>query len=85
MHKIINDREMRDAAILIFANKQDLPGGLYLIYNKRFFSCFLNFSTTIFFLFMLTLELIFPRFDKKCMTFHNFLNILARNFANILI
>ena len=27
LHKIINDREMRDAIILIFANKQDLPGG----------------------------------------------------------
>uniref|UniRef100_A0A183CPN5 ADP-ribosylation factor 6 n=1 Tax=Globodera pallida TaxID=36090 RepID=A0A183CPN5_GLOPA len=25
LHKIINDREMRDALILIFANKQDLP------------------------------------------------------------
>ena len=28
LHKIINDREMRDAIILIFANKQDLPGGM---------------------------------------------------------
>ena len=27
LYKIINDREMRDAIILIFANKQDLPGG----------------------------------------------------------
>ena len=27
LHKIINDREMRDAIILIFANKQDLPDG----------------------------------------------------------
>lgn len=27
LHRIINDREMRDAIILIFANKQDLPGG----------------------------------------------------------
>merc|ERR1712083_150981 len=25
LHRIINDREMRDAIILIFANKQDLP------------------------------------------------------------
>lgn len=25
LHKIINDREMKDAVILIFANKQDLP------------------------------------------------------------
>ncbi|KAH8277668.1 hypothetical protein KR018_003297 [Drosophila ironensis] len=27
LHRIINDREMRDAIILIFANKQDLPNG----------------------------------------------------------
>ncbi len=36
LHRIINDREMRDAIILIFANKQDLPdGGLldYLLEN----------------------------------------------------
>lgn len=29
LHRIINDREMRDAIILIFANKQDLTNGLY--------------------------------------------------------
>ncbi len=33
LHRIINDREMKDAIILIFANKQDLPDGLYII-NK---------------------------------------------------
>lgn len=27
LHKIISDREMKDAIILIFANKQDLKGG----------------------------------------------------------
>lgn len=27
LHRIINDREMRDVIILIFANKQDLPDG----------------------------------------------------------
>ena len=32
LHRIINDREMRDAIILIFANKQDLPDGeIFLI------------------------------------------------------
>ena len=31
LHRIINDREMRDAIILIFANKQDLPDGQYII------------------------------------------------------
>ena len=29
LHRIINDREMRDAIILIFANKQDLPEGIF--------------------------------------------------------
>lgn len=28
LHRIINDREMRDAVILIFANKQDLPDAM---------------------------------------------------------
>ena len=30
LHRIINDREMREAIILIFANKQDLPEGMYM-------------------------------------------------------
>ena len=30
LHRIINDREMKDAIILIFANKQDLPDGMYM-------------------------------------------------------
>lgn len=44
LHRIINDREMRDAIILIFANKQDLPDGkfdsfkIFLIYYY-FFWC----------------------------------------------
>ena len=34
LHRIINDREMREAVILIFANKQDLQDGkLYCIYS----------------------------------------------------
>lgn len=36
LHRIINDREMRDAIILIFANKQDLADGEL----KRFFLIF---------------------------------------------
>jgi len=28
LHRIINDREMRDAVILVFANKQDLPDAM---------------------------------------------------------
>lgn len=31
LHRIINDREMRDAIILIFANKQDLADGKQII------------------------------------------------------
>jgi ADP-ribosylation factor protein 6 len=27
LHRIISDREMRNALLLVFANKQDLPGG----------------------------------------------------------
>jgi len=27
LHKIVNDREMREVIILVFANKQDLPDG----------------------------------------------------------
>lgn len=27
LHRIINDREMRDAVILVFANKQDIGDG----------------------------------------------------------
>ena len=39
LHKIINDREMRDAIILIFANKQDLPGGkIYDISRRKFYT-----------------------------------------------
>jgi ADP-ribosylation factor protein 6 len=27
LHRIISDREMKDCLLLVFANKQDLPGG----------------------------------------------------------
>jgi signal recognition particle receptor subunit beta len=27
LHRIINDREMKDSLLLVFANKQDLPEG----------------------------------------------------------
>lgn len=32
LHRIINDREMRDAIILVFANKQDLPDGNFFFF-----------------------------------------------------
>ena len=30
LHRIVNDREMKDAIILVFANKQDLPDGVWV-------------------------------------------------------
>ena len=39
LHRIINDREMRDAIILIFANKQDLPEGMYYENILEFIDC----------------------------------------------
>ena len=35
LHRIINDREMKDAVILVFANKQDLPDGNILGFFKQ--------------------------------------------------
>ncbi|VDQ05427.1 unnamed protein product [Trichobilharzia regenti] len=29
LHRIANDREMEDAVVLVFANKQDLPNGMF--------------------------------------------------------
>jgi ADP-ribosylation factor protein 6 len=29
LQRIIQDREMKDALLLVFANKQDVPGGMY--------------------------------------------------------
>ncbi|KNC85773.1 hypothetical protein SARC_02038 [Sphaeroforma arctica JP610] len=28
LHKIVSDREMKDAMVLVFANKQDVPGAM---------------------------------------------------------
>jgi ADP-ribosylation factor family len=39
LHRIINDREMRDAIILIFANKQDLPDGNFFTLLIFFLPC----------------------------------------------
>lgn len=37
LHKIINDREMKDALLLVFANKQDVQGRKFsrLKYGNR--------------------------------------------------
>lgn len=29
LHRILSDREMKECLLLVFANKQDLPGGAY--------------------------------------------------------
>lgn len=34
LHKIINDREMKDALLLVFANKQDIGGRAYPLITK---------------------------------------------------
>lgn len=31
LHRILSDREMKDCLLLVFANKQDLPGGMYFV------------------------------------------------------
>ena len=31
LHKIINDREMKDALLLVFANKQDIAGRMFAL------------------------------------------------------
>jgi len=31
LHRIINDREMKESLLLVFANKQDIPGGMFLV------------------------------------------------------
>lgn len=35
LHRILSDREMKDCLLLVFANKQDLPGGM-LYYSDLF-------------------------------------------------
>ena len=39
LHRIINDREMREAIILVFANKQDLPDGEGGITRATLYKC----------------------------------------------
>ena len=43
LHRIINDREMREAIILIFANKQDLPEGEY---KEKYVQCVISFYSS---------------------------------------
>lgn len=35
LHRIISDREMRECLLLVFANKQDLPGGELIVMRRR--------------------------------------------------
>lgn len=39
LHRIINDREMRDVVLLVFANKQDLPDGKIARHTWTIFMC----------------------------------------------
>lgn len=32
LHRILSDREMKECLLLVFANKQDLPGGAFGLY-----------------------------------------------------
>ena len=34
LHRIINDREMKESLLLVFANKQDIPGGKSILRSK---------------------------------------------------
>ena len=43
LHRIVGDREMKDAVLLVFANKQDLPNGWFLSIP---FSIFFLFDET---------------------------------------
>jgi ADP-ribosylation factor protein 6 len=35
LHRIINDREMKESLLLVFANKQDIPGGIQTFRTKK--------------------------------------------------
>jgi ADP-ribosylation factor 6 len=35
LHRILSDREMKECLLLVFANKQDLPGGAYLSFHCK--------------------------------------------------
>ena len=37
LHRILSDREMKDCLLLVFANKQDLPGGMSSCRSTSFF------------------------------------------------
>lgn len=49
MHRVINDREMKEVIILVYANKQDIPGG-QSIKNKKLKQFFfeINFLLLLF-------------------------------------
>ena len=42
LQRILSDREMKDCLLLVFANKQDLPGGMYTV--CRSFATFINIT-----------------------------------------
>jgi len=47
LHRILSDREMKECLLLVFANKQDLPGGAYLVFNQDRHSMWINSSAAM--------------------------------------
>jgi ADP-ribosylation factor protein 6 len=43
LHRILGDREMKECLLLVFANKQDLPGGMSRSLGRRLLSFSLTF------------------------------------------
>lgn len=42
LHKIINDREMKDALLLVFANKQDVQGRTFQLDRQHGYKVYAN-------------------------------------------
>jgi small GTP-binding protein len=53
LHRILSDREMKDCLLLVFANKQDLPGGM-LSGHSRHFPLFAALASTFLAVFSMT-------------------------------
>ena len=49
LHRILSDREMKECLLLVFANKQDLPGGTSLYFRTftvRMLMCGISYVTS---------------------------------------
>lgn len=47
LHRILSDREMKDCLLLVFANKQDLPGGIFNTLIQSFNLKFLRIDSHV--------------------------------------